>query len=182
MDDVKVSVEGNELELHTVSAREYLFARMEAEELSGSWSDDPVTKALLLGAALLSRGLYDGGERAFESADDVLDRMSAEEIVALSGYVDIQLEEKQRIVNAENKADDEREQQETEKEREASEPVELRIGRKSRSESVTAYKSAEFANSEVKKSGTTTHRAAMRQVSDFFERDSRRYDGIISCY
>ena len=72
--------EGEGLELRLLSAAEVLEARREAESLQAGEKE----RALCANACLLARALERGGERVFESGQQVLQTLRVEEIAPLA--------------------------------------------------------------------------------------------------
>lgn len=195
MDNIKVNMGGDELDLVPLNARQYLSARMEADALSESFGDDEVSKAVLLGAGLLSKCLFRDGERLFMSAQNVLDSMSAEEIIHIAGYVDLETDTKERIVETVVRLKKIRDDdvnfdfdpsvQSLNSDDLAMMDVNTQVLRDFHSD---AQSEEPFSYSPVQEYGSSlisnslSPQNSMRRVSDFFQRDSRRYDGIISSY
>lgn len=188
-DGVLVSIGGEEIELRPISARQYLSARMEAEQESEIFGEDKVTKAVLVGASLLAKGLFFNNERLFDSMDDVLDALSAEEIVTTAGYIDIEPGMKTKIIEAvdvdkaENLSSEKAESDTRDKADVADSVSYLRrtVGHE-QSGLFTVYSGSQMRMSGVHSESNISPRSDMRRISDFFQRDSRRYDGIISSY
>lgn len=195
MDNIKVNMGGDELDLVPLNARQYLSARMEADALSESFGDDEVSKAVLLGAGLLSKCLFRDGERLFMSAQNVLDSMSAEEIIHIAGYVDLETDTKERIVETVVRLKKIRDDdanvdfapavQSLNSDDLAMMDVNTQVLRDfhsgAQSEEPFSYSPVqEYGSSLI--SNSLSPQNSMRRVSDFFQRDSRRYDGIISSY
>ncbi|MBQ6539823.1 MAG: hypothetical protein IJL71_02195 [Oscillospiraceae bacterium] len=88
--EIYVSFGGDELELRDISAAEYLSAGAEAGKLyRESGNESAAARAVILGACLLSRGLYSGDGRAYATAKDVLEAVTAEEILETARYAGI---------------------------------------------------------------------------------------------
>lgn len=185
MDEVRVNIGGAEMELRPVSARQYLAARMEAEKMTEDFGNDQISKAVLLGASLLSKGLFYDNERIFLNGSEVLDALSADEIVNTAVYMDIEPERKVMIVEAVEQVkkaglmSDSQESVEIENYKIADSPNAVESGWKRTDTEHTVNSSKVNTGSREK---SISPRSNMRRVSDFFQRDSRRYDGIISSY
>lgn len=187
MDDIRVSMGGTEMELRPISARQYLSARMEAEKIGEVLGEDDVTKAVLLGASLLAKGLFDGEKRLFESADEVLDALSAEEIVNTAIYVDLKPETKMQIVEAMDKIErfgQESDNLEAEENADVSDNMSYSkpVPQQKQGIIFSTYSNIASSFSRISTGRSLSPRSEMQRVSDFFQRDSRRYDGIISSY
>lgn len=75
-----------ELELAPISAGELLSARAESGCLMDKYGgEDGLCERLCLGACILALGLYDGENRAFSTGDEVLENLTAEEILYAAG-------------------------------------------------------------------------------------------------
>lgn len=187
MDDIRVSMGGTEMELRPISARQYLSARMEAEKIGEVLGEDDVAKAVLLGASLLAKGLFNGNKRMFESADEVLDTLSAEEIVNTAIYVDLKPETKMQIVETMDKMErfsQESDNLELQENTDASDSMSYSkpVPQQEQGILFTTYSNSATSVSQISTGRSLSPRSEMQRVSDFFQRDSRRYDGIISSY
>ena len=215
MDNVLVSFGGDELELRKISAGQYLAAGADAEELFKEYGRNDVAMAIIMGAALLSQGLHNGDGRAYGSVRDVLDSVTAEEIIETAQYIELDEDTKigvieaaekvRRKVTADNRetvdeADQNRRMEAigviedvtdvkqtgetvTRGENSRSELPEIRS--RSRADSrdfYTMYSSTAPGTSPIAYKSGLSPRDDMRRVSDFFQRDSRRYDGAITSY
>lgn len=82
--EVRVWVYGTECELRPVSGLGFLSARREAKQIGREYGDDAAANALISAACLAAQGLYADGERLFETGNDALDAMTAEEILTVA--------------------------------------------------------------------------------------------------
>ena len=198
MDEVRVNIGGAEMELRPVSARQYLAARVEAEKMAESFADDTVTNAVLFGAALLAKGLFYDGERIFSDGNEVLDAFSADEIADTAVYIDLESEQKFRIVEINERLKSiEQESKFAEQEINAigesninknnnyADGIYAKANRISEKENTGIFSA--YSNTSVRRETESfkksySPRSDMRRVSDFFQRDSRRYDGTITSY
>lgn len=212
MESVFVNQGGDEIELRPLTARQYLSARLEAESLGGETGNDEIARAVLLGAALLANGAYVDGERLFSTADEALDTMTAQEIIETAAYIDIMPETAQAAAETAKRVaafiDTASEVGETAKRSAAPDGIEdarvkadfkeyvggddKRVEPEWREQAHTrrryvkwdggeAYSGADFTD-RVSALSAAPVRDEMRRVSEFFQRDSRRYDGAISNY
>ena len=79
--DVFMSLGDTEAELRPLSAEEYLRAKVEARDMEKDYAADDETRTLLLAACLVARGAYDGENRLFASATEALSALSADELM-----------------------------------------------------------------------------------------------------
>lgn len=186
MNNSFVNIGGEELEIRTITARQYLSARLEAELMGEVFGEDQLGKSVLFGASLLSKGLFFDGQRVFSSMENVLDAMSADDIVTVAGFIDIDPEMKAKIVEDVERIKTINRDVELYKDRiveiteESDQLVEHHVNEGG--EELPVYENAEsISNGFYLKAGNSL-RSNMRRVSDFFQRDSRRYDGTISSY
>ena len=189
MDEVRVNIGGAEMELRPVSARQYLAARVEAKKMAEGFADDTVSNAVLFGAALLAKGLFYDGERIFSDGNEVLDAFSADEIADTAVYIDLESEQKFRIVEINERLKSiEQESKFAEQEINAVGESNInknkanRISEKGNTGIFSAYSNTSVRRETESFKKSYSPRSDMRRVSDFFQRDSRRYDGTITSY
>ena len=199
MEGAFVNLGGDEMELRPLTARQYLAARLEASRLGESEEYDDTAKAVLLGAALLSKGVFLDGERVFPSIGEVLDSLTAQEIVETAVYVELEPKDKERaaeimtrsvMTDSQLTSDAAREREDEgadesggkrKDERGEVQTTARRVSYVNRSHGVEKYSGGDF--NEVGRPGKNVpFREDMRRVSEFFRRDSRRYDANISKY
>lgn len=185
MNEIRVNIGGAEMELRPVSARQYLAARMETEKMTDEFGSDQISQAILFGASLLSKCLFYDNKRIFSDGAEVLDALSADEIVNTAEYIDIEPERKVMIVKTVERvrqAGQETADYETmivkNEEAEAIERIVAHEQNTSSNEYVEHYEVKNVSD----RRRSASPRSDMRKVSDFFQRDSRRYDDIITSY
>ncbi len=187
MDSVFVNFGGEELELRSISAREYISALMETEILAEEMGDNLLAKSMILGASLLSKGLYYDENFLFPSIDEVLDAMSAEEIVRAAEHIDIAPEMKTKIIEAMDRVESVNDERGIYKNESVdsdihSVPSGGEVSQKHDRSFITVYPETQIRSGGSYSESSISPRSDMRRVSDFFQRDSRRYDGIIVGY
>jgi len=184
MDEKIINIAGAEMELRPISARQYLAARNEADTMAEAIGGDDISKAVLLGAALLSKGLFYNGQRIFRGGDEVLDAFSANEIIDTALFMDIEPEKKAQIMEASDCVRGIAQEMNSAESGNADEEMNKIQHIPGRGQSGgNSSNSGSFDNKAADVSERIySPRSEMRRVSDFFQRDSRRYDGIISSY
>ena len=182
MNEVRVNIAGAEMELRPISARQYLAARKEAEKLAENMGEDKISKALVLGAALLSRGLFYDGQRIFADGNEVLDAFSADEIVSTALFMDLEADKQIQIVETAERISKIGRENEPSVSYDTMSVMNFDNHAVNTDKGSMAYGDTVLRVNSMTELRSYSPRSDMRRVSDFFQRDSRRYDGIISSY
>lgn len=82
--EVFCSLCGTEAELRRLSAEDYLRAKAEAREIGAELASDEESGTLIFAACLVSRGAYDGENRMFSSVLQALSELSAKELMSVA--------------------------------------------------------------------------------------------------
>ncbi|MGM9521831.1 MAG: hypothetical protein ACI3VB_05060 [Oscillospiraceae bacterium] len=196
-EEVRVWLSGTECELRPLSARTYIQKVSEAAQVNEALSGDESTSRLALAACLLAEGAFCDDNKMFSSGMEVLERLTAQEIMeAGGGYLieqDRSTELSERLPEAGLKASSggEVEPELNKKAFEGDEGQQKTPDRGAATESLSGKLAVNravrnFDDFEAAYTGgyrryvqgtpkTAAARADMREISDFFERDSRRY-------
>ena len=192
--ETRVYIADTEAELRTVSASQFLAARKRGLDYAKENGGDMLSASVVFWAELIRAAAYDGDTPLFSTADEVLTRLTVDEIVSVSE--DIGLPKTVTPMTSE-----------TETKKAVSPEAEIIPIPKTEafSDSETANKENESPDEETaaertvrkKPDGTdysdgreeytklpqritqTPTFSGMQEISDFFERDARRYDGSL---
>lgn len=205
-----MSLGGTELLLRPVSAAEYLRARAQAGALAEACGGDGGT-GLILGACLVAAGAYDGEQPAFASGAEALERLTPDEILgAAAEYAltsaktggetgentgaavnNITADKDTEPFGREISGRKAESAPETPPEQVPEADGDGKQGETPERSRLTLRRTPEPAAQPRKELSAPAPQSAsfpadggdrMRRVSDFFERDCRRYDGAFRRY
>lgn len=189
-DEVRMWLLGGEKELRPITASDTLKIRKSLFEKSELFGDDEVSRRILLGALTAVEGVYEDGERAFSDENDVLENLTAEEILAiLDEYGEASVPEKNKTEEATEVEDAFGYKRQAEESGEGEKKKEADLHPES-NESIRRRHFEVKQDGEAIPGGTSERyfteylytAVSPQKVSDFFEKDSRRYIKEIEIY
>lgn len=180
-----------ECELRPLTAAARLETIKASDGLMDKYGGGEEAKVLLRGAFMTAMGLYDGEKPVFSSGEEALEYLTPEEIIGIyEMYGEIKLPDMTEHGDEGDKMPPQGKKTEIYNQPQGIEKAQTRAeqGRETlrkrtadgenRNESADSYSSGSYI--EIRKSTAIPER--MESISDFFERDSRRYDGAFELY
>ena len=193
--ETRAYIADTEAELRTVSASQFLAARKRGLDYARENDGDMLSASVVFWAELIHASAYDGDAPLFSTADEVLTRLTVDEIVSVSEDIGLpktvtpmpsETTETKKAVSPEaeiipipkTEAFSASETAELKNKSPDEETISERTVRKSVDSTLIPDGREEYTDYTQRITQTPVF-SGMQEISDFFERDARRYDGSL---